>query len=32
MSSKLLTVVVIAAIFTIVGAKFSGPVNSLLPF
>lgn len=32
MSSRVITFVVVAAIFTIIGAKFAGPVNKLLPF
>lgn len=32
MTSRMITIIVVAAIFTIVGAKFSGKVNALLPF
>lgn len=29
---KTLTIIVIAVVFTIIGAKFSGRVNAVLPF
>lgn len=29
---KTLTIIVIAVVFTIIGAKFSGQVNAVLPF